>query len=73
MEMQGLFSVYLVNDSNKIESRRIITSAKLDDYYLVKEGLKAGEKIVIDGLQKVRPGMEISPNLIEFKSQSAKL
>jgi len=73
MEMQGLFSVYLVNDSNKIESRRIITSAKLDDYYLVKEGLKAGEKIVIDGLQKVRPGMEVSPTVIEFKSQSAKL
>jgi len=73
MEMQGLFSVLFVNDSNKVETRRIITSAKLDDYYLVKEGLKVGEKIVIDGLQKVRPGMVISPKLVEFKSQSAKL
>lgn len=73
MEMQGLFSVYLVNDSNKVENRRIVTGAKLDDYYLVKEGLNVGEKIVIDGLQKVRPGMEIVPQLIEFKSQSAKL
>jgi membrane fusion protein, multidrug efflux system len=73
MEMQGLFSVYLVNDSNKVETRRIITSAKLDDYYLVKEGLKVGEKIVIEGLQKVRPGMVISPKLVEFQSQSAKL
>jgi hypothetical protein len=56
-----------------VETRRIITSAKLDDYYLVKEGLKVGEKIVIEGLQKVRPGMVISPKLVEFQSQSAKL
>jgi multidrug efflux pump subunit AcrA (membrane-fusion protein) len=62
-----------VNDSNKVETRRIITSAKLDDYYLVKDGLKVGEKIVLDGLQKVRSGMVISPKLVEFKSQSAKL
>jgi membrane fusion protein (multidrug efflux system) len=73
MEMQGIYSVYLVNDSNKVETRRIITSAKLDDYYLVKDGLKVGEKIVLDGLQKVRSGMVISPKLVEFQSQSAKL
>lgn len=71
IELQGLYSVYVVNDNNIIEARQIITGGKTDDYFLVKEGLKAGEKIVIDGLQKVRAGMEISPNLITFQSQSA--
>jgi hypothetical protein len=37
---------------------------------LIREGLKAGDKVLIDGLQKVASGMEINPIPVDFKSQS---
>jgi membrane fusion protein (multidrug efflux system) len=73
MELQGKYSVYAVNDSNKVESRQIIPGQRIDDLWVITEGLKSNEKIVIDALQKVRTGMEISPSLIEFQSQNTQL
>ncbi len=70
MEIQGNFSVYVVNDSNKVESRPVIPGETKGDMWLINEGLNAGEKIVIEGLQKVRTGMAVAPELTEFKSQS---
>lgn len=70
MELQGQNSVYVVNDSSKVESRQIIAGDMVGDLMLVKEGLKVGDRIVIDALQKVKTGMTITPNLIEFNSQS---
>ncbi|HPE75764.1 MAG TPA: efflux RND transporter periplasmic adaptor subunit [Draconibacterium sp.] len=71
MELQGKYSVYVVNDSNKVETRQIETGRKIGDYWLVTNGLKPNEKLVIDALQKVRPQMEVSPTVVEFKSQSS--
>ncbi len=70
IELQGQHSVFVVNDSNKVEARQILTGERLIDYWLVTEGLKANEKIVIDALQKVQSGMLVSPVLIKFQSQS---
>ena len=70
IELQGQFSVFIVNAENKIESRQIITGVKIDDYWIINDGLKAGEKVVIDGIQKVRPNVEVDATEIEFKSQS---
>ena len=73
VELQGKYSVYAVNDSNKVESRQIIPGQKINDMWVITEGLKSNERIVIDALQKVRSGMEISPSLIEFQSQNTSL
>ena len=70
MELQGLHSVYVVNDSNVVESRQVTTGPTIGDYWLIEEGLKAREKVVIDALQKVRPDMEIIPEVIEFESKT---
>ena len=70
MELQGLHSVYVVNDSNIVSSRQITTGSAIGDYRLVQSGLKVGEKVVIDALQKVRDGVEIVPEVIEFDSKS---
>lgn len=68
-ELQGKYSVYVVND-NIIEARQIVTGPKIDDYIVISEGLKPTDKIVIDALQKVQSGMEVSPSTIEFKSKT---
>ncbi len=69
-ELQGENSVYVVNDSNKIEYRKISIDYESGDYYVIKSGIKPGERIVIDALQKVRTGMVINPVVIEFKSKT---
>ena len=70
MELQGQYSVYVVNSENKVESRQIKTEARIGDLQLVKEGLKPGDKVVLEGLQKVSDGMEINPIITEFNSKS---
>ncbi len=69
-ELQGRYSVFVVNKENKIESKQITISEKLGDYYLVKEGLLPDDKIVLEGLQKVGSGMEVTPKVVEFNSKS---
>lgn len=70
MELQGQHSVYVVNDANKVESRQVTAGERIGDMWLISDGLKAGEKVVIDALQKVRSGLEVTPNLTIFQSQS---
>lgn len=69
-ELQGQYSVFVVNAENKIETKRIEIGEKLGDYWLVKEGLNSHDKVVLEGLQKVQSGMEVVPQVAEFKSQS---
>jgi len=69
-EMQGQYSVFVVNDENKVENRQIVAGESKDDLVVVKEGLKKGEKVVIDALQKVGSGLEVNPQLTVFKSKS---
>ena len=68
-ELQGEYSVFVVNTENKIESRRIQIGDKYNDYFIVKEGLKTGDHIVLEGLQKVRSGMVVIPVVTTFESQ----
>ncbi|MCF6357176.1 MAG: efflux RND transporter periplasmic adaptor subunit [Draconibacterium sp.] len=70
IELQGQFSVFIVNSENKIESRPIVVGAKIDDFWVIEDGLKVEEKVVIDGIQKVHSGVEVNAAEIEFKSQS---
>lgn len=68
MELQGQFSVYIVNDQNIVESRNVIVSERVGDLWLVEEGVSSGDKVVMDALQKVASGLTIHPSLVEFKS-----
>ncbi len=70
MELQGQRSVYVVNDSSKVEARQVITGQRVGDYWVISEGLQPDEKIVIDALQKVKTGMQISAVPKEFQSQT---
>ena len=51
--------VLVVDSQNKVEQRRIRTGTQLGVDATVMEGLKAGEKVIVDGLQKVRPGQTV--------------
>lgn len=53
--------IFVVNDKNVAELRRIKAGVARDGQLAVVEGLKAGEKVIIQGQQRVRSGMTVSP------------
>ncbi|RZA01970.1 MAG: efflux RND transporter periplasmic adaptor subunit [Sphingobacteriaceae bacterium] len=56
--------VYIVDASNKLKMREFIPSTRLAHFYVVKEGLKAGDKILFEGAQNAREGMIIKPKQV---------
>ena len=60
-EMQSLQAVYIVGPDKKVESRTIVTNGSYEQSFIVSEGLKGGEMVIVEGLQKVRPGQLCEP------------
>jgi RND family efflux transporter MFP subunit len=60
-EMQGVQTVLVVGSDNKVALRTVTLGERYEDYYLVTEGVKAGEMIVVEGLQKAMPGQQVTP------------
>ena len=59
---QGGAYVFVVNDKNVAEQRRVKIGAGRDGLLTVEQGLKAGEKVIIQGQQRVRSGMTVAPS-----------
>lgn len=55
--------VLVVNDKNVVEQRRIKVGTMRDGLLAIDQGLKAGEKVIVQGQQKVRPGMTVAATL----------
>ena len=51
--------VLVVDDQHKVEQRRIQTGPNRDTDVVITSGLKEGEKVIVDGIQKVRPGQAV--------------
>jgi membrane fusion protein (multidrug efflux system) len=61
-EIQGKHFVYVVNSENKVVNTIVdVVAGSLKDVYVVTSGLKAGDKIVVEGITSLRDGMEIKP------------
>jgi membrane fusion protein (multidrug efflux system) len=61
---QGPF-VYLVNDKNSAEAKPIKLERELKDGWIVREGLDNGDRIIADGVMRVRPGVTVKPSPLE--------
>jgi membrane fusion protein, multidrug efflux system len=55
-ELQGLKSVYVVGADDKAERRQIVASHRVENDWVVDSGLNSGERVVIEGIGKVRAG-----------------
>lgn len=71
-ELQGRYSVFVVNSDNVVERREINASSKIGSMWLINKGLDIGEKVIYEGLQKVRPGMTVNPVLVNIKNTEKK-
>ena len=53
--------VMVAGAENKVEARMITTTRSLGDKWVVTDGLAAGDRIIVDGLQRIRPGATVQP------------
>jgi len=65
-EVQGTYQVAVVGADNKVSIRAVKTGARVDNDWVIDEGLAAGERIVVDGLQRVRDGLIVNPKPAEL-------
>jgi membrane fusion protein (multidrug efflux system) len=64
-ELQSLFRVYVVNSSNVVEVKEVKLGPETGTDIVIESGLEAGETVIVEGLQKVRPGMTVNPVSID--------
>nr|WP_319272621.1 efflux RND transporter periplasmic adaptor subunit [uncultured Draconibacterium sp.] len=63
-EIQGKHFVYVANSDNKVVNTEIqVIAGDLKDVFVVTSGIKAGDKIVVEGINTLRDGIEIKPKL----------
>jgi membrane fusion protein (multidrug efflux system) len=60
-EVQGSKTVMVVDDENKVSVRTLTLGEKADQNYVVLQGLSPGERVIVEGMQKVTPGSEVIP------------
>ena len=60
-ELQNLYSVAVVGADNKVTFRNVKVGPRVDGLWVIEEGLKPGEKVVVEGLQRLRDGTTVSP------------
>ena len=60
-EMQGSYQVAVVGPDNAVEIRPVKVGEKVDRLWIIERGLDAGERVVVEGLQKVKAGMTVNP------------
>jgi RND family efflux transporter MFP subunit len=66
-QLQGGYQVAVVGSDNKIEMRAIKIGDHSGSMWIVEEGLKPGEKVVVEGIQQVRPGAVVNPKPAAIK------
>ena len=74
-ELQGIYQVAVVGPDNVVQIRTVKPGERVGSLWIINEGLKLGERLVVEGLQKVRNGLTVNPKPVpaepETKSVSA--
>jgi RND family efflux transporter MFP subunit len=60
-ELQGGYQVAAVDEKNKVSIRPVKVGDRVGNQWIIAEGLKPGELVIAEGVQKVRPGMQVNP------------
>jgi membrane fusion protein (multidrug efflux system) len=62
-EQQGARVVLAVDAAGKVALKPVKLDERVDDFYIVTAGLAPGERVIVDGVQKVRPGTQVKAEL----------
>jgi len=59
-ELQATYSVFVVTSENRAEFRKVSPGERIGNLYVIESGLQAGEKVVVEGVQKIQNNAEVS-------------
>jgi membrane fusion protein (multidrug efflux system) len=71
-DQKGQPTALVVNGERKVERRQLVTERSIGDAWLVTSGLAAGDQVIVEGLQKVRPGAEVKAVPAAGKQQASR-
>jgi len=69
-ELQGTFQVAVVGQDNQVDIRSVNPAERIDNLWVIDSGLKPGEKVIAEGVQKVKQGTIVNPKPYNSKPQS---
>src|SRR5438309_51785 len=68
-ELQGSYQVAVVGNDNKVSIRPIKVGERVGSLWMVQEGLKPGERVVAEGVQRVKAGMTVNPKPLKVMAE----
>jgi RND family efflux transporter MFP subunit len=68
-ELQGGFQVAVVDSQNQVSIRQVTVGDRVGSQWVIADGLKPGERVIVEGLQKVRAGTHVSPKPFALETQ----
>ena len=66
-ELQGIYNVAVVGGDDTIELRMVKPAQRIGTLWVIDSGLKAGERVVVEGMQKVRSGVKVKPEMVPIE------
>jgi membrane fusion protein (multidrug efflux system) len=70
IELQGSYELAVVDRDNKVNIRLVTVADKVGNQWIVNDGVKPGERVVTEGVQKVRQGMQVNPKPLAISSSN---
>jgi membrane fusion protein (multidrug efflux system) len=71
-EIQGSYQVAVVDNGNKVSIRNVKVGERIGNMWIIADGLKPGERVIAQGVMKVRPGVQVNPKPFAPPSTEAK-
>ncbi len=60
-QLQNMQTVFTVGPDNKVQTRAVTTAERVGDLWVIEQGLKPGDRVIVEGQLKVRPGALVQP------------
>src|SRR5262245_29267727 len=70
-EIQGLYSVMVVKPDATVEQRMVKAGERVGNLWIIDSGVKPGEKVIVEGLQKVQPGVKVAATLVKTEQEGS--
>jgi membrane fusion protein, multidrug efflux system len=70
-ELQGIYNVAVVGGDDTVEIRMVTPAQRIGNLWVIDAGLKAGDRVVVEGVQKVRTGVKVKPEVVTIEEGGA--
>jgi membrane fusion protein (multidrug efflux system) len=64
LQLQNMYQICLLNDSNKVEIKTIKTGPRIGENWVITEGVKAGDRVVLLGTKVIKPNTLVKPIMV---------